>query len=376
MVELNSKLTGVIPRQELCDEHGALRYKVGERIKAYVLAGKRGDVILSTSISQTAAKNNALEMAHEGKLPVRGRVRAVKKGGFEVSIMGRIAFCPISQIARAFVDKPGEYIGKELDFRITRLNSRDMVVSRLALLEEQGRETMEKLEAALASGRGISGQVAELRSFGAMIELGGVWGMLHISELGHGHPAHPSEVLSVGEEVTVRVKSLDTSYRPPRISLSIKELLPDPWETAAPELIPGNSYQGKVVRLTDFGAFVELRPGLDGLIHLTEMSWEKRINHPRELLQEGGLVSVRLLNCDLVKRRLSLSLKQAEEDPWEEAEKNFAPGSRHDGQDIDRRAFERYEKSRMGSSKIALTGQNQRPGSFGQILQQSLSRRK
>ena len=330
MLEISSKVTGVIARQDISDENGQLKFKTGDRISAYVVSLADGEVILSNSVSNSVAKKQALETAYESRMPVKGKVTGVKKGGFDITIMGRKAFCPVSQISLSFVENQEEFLGKELDFRIQKLSSRDCVVSRTALLQEQAGKTLEALKEHMANDTEAKGKVAELRDFGAMVDLGGILGMVHISELSYGHPTHPSEVLSVGDEVTVKVLKIDESGRQPRIALSMKALLKDPWDQAQDEFKPGQSYSGKVVRLTDFGAFVELKPGIDGLIHLSEMSWEKRVYHAKEVMAVGDRVSVRVTDCNPEKKRLSLSLKAPEDDPWFEAETKYSAGSIHE----------------------------------------------
>jgi small subunit ribosomal protein S1 len=329
MLELGVKDSGIISKQELIKEDGSFPYKVGDSIEAFVVARRDGEILLSNSLSHKVMKESAIEDAYSSRIPVRGKVTAVNKGGFEVSILGRKAFCPISQIDLSRVTDGNEYINKEFDFLVQKMQGRDVVVSRAALLKIKAQEALAELK----EGEEIDGIVKDLRDFGAMVDIGGVVGMLHISEISYGRVNNVSEVLSTGDRVRVKILKIeDKGQSLPRISLSRKQAQSDPWLEVSEKIHVGDSYSGKVVRLTHFGAFVEIFPGVDGLIHVSEMSWLKRVSDPSELLKLGDQVEVRVLEIDSEKRRISLSIKSVDADPWLKVAKNFHEGSEHEVQ--------------------------------------------
>ena len=330
MLELGVKDSAVISKQELLSPDGEFHYKVGDSIEAFVVAKRDGEILLSNSLSHKVMKESAIEDAYNSKIPVKGKVISTNKGGFEISVLGRKAFCPISQIDLARVTNPDEYIGKEFDFLVQRIQGRDVVVSRTALLKRHAQDRLAQLK----EGDELDGVVRELRSFGAMVDIGGIIGMLHISELSYGHVNDVSEILKNGDLVRVKVLKIEAQGPQafPRISLSRKQAQSDPWMEVPDKIEIGGSYRGRVVRLTNFGAFIELFPGVDGLVHLSEMSWIKRIHSPADLLSLGDNVDVRVLEIDMEKRRLSLSIKSLDADPWQSVLTEFKEGSEHEVQ--------------------------------------------
>ncbi|MBI2602240.1 MAG: S1 RNA-binding domain-containing protein [Deltaproteobacteria bacterium] len=326
MLELGAKDSATIAKEELLS-NGQLNYKVGDSIEAFVVGRSDGELILSNSLTHKIIRQNALEHAYGAKLPVRGKVLAANKGGFEVSLLGRTAFCPISQIDNVRVNDPQVYLGKEFDFLVQRIAGRNVVVSRVALLKRQAKETLDKLEI----GQEVDGVVRELRTFGAMVDIGSVIGLLPISEISYAHVKEVEAALRVGQNVHVKILSMEEqSYGAPRIRLSAKQATIDPWTEVHLHVKLGESYRGNVVRLTNFGAFVELYPGLDGLIHVSEMSWVKRVNTPSELLSLGDSVDVRVLEVNPEKRRISLTMKALANDPWLDIKRDFAEESEHE----------------------------------------------
>lgn len=327
VLELGAKESATISKEELLKD-GVFSHKVGDSIEAFIVGKSHGEFVLSNSLTHKIIRQNALEQAYNAKLPVKGKVLAVNKGGFEVSLLGRTAFCPISQMDNVRVNDPQEYIGKEFDFIIQRVAGRsDLVVSRVALLRRQAKETLETLKV----GEDIEGVVRELRPFGAMVDIGGVIGLLPISEISYAHVKEVEEVLNVGQSVHVKILGIEEQkFGPPRIRLSAKQATTDPWTEVQTHVSVGESYRGKVVRLTHFGAFVQLRPGLDGLIHVSEMSWVKRVNNPSELLSLDDLVDVKVLEIDVEKRRIALTMKALANDPWANIASEFAENSEHD----------------------------------------------
>ncbi len=329
-LELGRKSSASISKADLFDENGVLQKKIGDKIDAFIVSMDAGEIFLSNSMSHSFARDQALDTAFATKLPVKGKVAGINKGGFEVNVMGKKAFCPVSQMDRKFVANKELYIGREYDFLITKKEgNHNIVVSRAALLEKAAEEAIKSLKKILAENQDakVDGIVEEIRDIGAMIDLGGVTGMVHISEAGHGRLGSLHDVLKVGDKIKVKVLTIDETGQRPKIALSIKATLEDPWDVIETWFSEGESYLGKVVRLEAFGAFVELRPGIEGLIHVSEMSWMKRIRHPKDVLKNGDQVSVRILSIDKHNRRISLTMKSIEQDPWFEIEKKFPLGS-------------------------------------------------
>lgn len=329
MVELGAKGTASISKDELRSNDGSLTYKVGDSIEAFIVSVKGDDIVLSNSLSHKVLKENAVDDAYAAKLPVKGKVQGTNKGGFDVVLLGKKAFCPISQMDMVRIEDPNEYVGKEFDFLIQKVQGRNIVVSRTVLLKRKAQELLSKLE----EGTELDGVVKEIRNFGAMMDIGGVVGVLHISEIGYGHVTDIHEMMKVGDHFRVKIIRIEQNAGPQgqtRISLSRKQVQTDPWSDLSTKLSVGDTLSAKVVRLTNFGAFAELFPGVDGLIHLSEMSWVKRVHNPAELLKLGDRVEVRVLEIDVEKRRISLSIKSVDADPWQDVKASFPEGSEHD----------------------------------------------
>jgi small subunit ribosomal protein S1 len=341
LLDLGGKRSGVISQQELLDQDGKFTKNVGDQVTAYVVSMKDGEFLLSTSLAQGMRNEHALDTAFENQIPVKGKIAAVQKGGFTVTVHGRKAFCPVSQLSSRFIANPEEFVGKEYDFLIKSMNGHNMVVSRSQLLQQQGEAMLETLEAKMQAGEAVAGTVEEIKEFGLVVDLGGISGLVHVSELGYGFSDQPGEKYKIGDRLTVKVLKIETltGKNIARISLSLKALEENPWNHIEEHFRSGETYAGKVTRLADFGAFVELAPGLDGLVHLSEMAWGKRVMHPRDVLKVGDQVSVRILDLDTSRQRISLSIKTIEEDPWFEIEKKFVAGSSYPATIISLRTF-------------------------------------
>lgn len=327
-VDLGGKAEGVIPLAELCDAAGELAASVGDPIEAMVVAADEdaGQLMLRRRPGQGPTTPAELVQAHQHGFPVEGVVQGVVKGGVEVTVSGVRAFCPVSQIDDRFVEDPAVFVGQRLQFRITRLEEArggrgpNLVLSRRALLEEESRARAEAARAALQPGKVVRGTVSSLASYGAFVDLGGVEGLLHVSELGHGRVAHPQDVLTVGQELEVQVLKLEKDAKGrDRISLSRKALQRDPWEQEADLLAPGTRRKGRVARLETFGAFVELAPGVDGLLHVSELGGGRAIRHPREAVRPGDVLEVAVRSVDRERRRISLALAGTADDAEEMA---------------------------------------------------------
>jgi small subunit ribosomal protein S1 len=250
----------------------------------------------------------------EDRTPLAGSVRGTNKGGYTIDLGGRRAFCPHSQMDLFRVEDPDAMVGLDLTFRIIELSEdgRNIVLSRRAVLEEEREQKASKTRATLAVGDVLEGKVTRLAPFGAFVDLGGLEGLVHVSQISHQRIESPNSLLKVGQEVKVQVLEIQNlgEGRRERISLSMKALATDPWPESARQFEVGQETDGKVTRLTNFGAFVELQPGVEGLVHISELS-TRRVFHPREIVQEGQEIPVRVLNIDLDRRRISLSLKQS-----------------------------------------------------------------
>jgi len=311
-LDVGSKSEATLDLKEITDEEGVVKLAVGDTIQAYVVSVEP-EVTLSYAMARSHINREGLQDAYDMGIPVKGKVSGVNKGGLEVDLGGVRAFCPISQIDVNFCEDSSIYLEQTLEFRVTQYaeEGRNVVLSRRALLEEEREEEATAIRAQLFEGVEIEGQVASLQPYGAFIELGGgIQGLVHISEIGHSRVEHPDEVLQVGQKIRVKVLRVEPDPKNPRrekIGLSIKALLGDPWQAVAADLVEGATMTGKVVRLQPFGAFVELAPGVDGLIHISELS-ERRVRHPSDVLEQGQMVTVTVLKVDPGSKRVSLSM--------------------------------------------------------------------
>lgn len=317
-VDLGGKTEGRIEIAALCDAEGALVKAVGDTVEAVVTGRdpESGTLLLGSQHGHRYHGLEELRQAYTQGSPVQGQVTAAVKGGLEVQIAGLRAFCPASQADIRFIEDLSELVGQRLDFRITKLEGGrrpNLVVSRRALLEEAQRLRAEATRAELKEGAVFTGTVTALKDYGAFVDIGGLEGMVHVSELAFARVKHPSEVLRVGQPVEVAVLRIEPAQggrQAEKIALSIRALARDPWADSHQRFPVGARVEGTVSRLQPFGAFVELEPGVDGLIHVSELGAGKRINHPSEVLKVGDRVQASVLAVDLERRRISLTLDQ------------------------------------------------------------------
>lgn len=328
-LQLSGKSEGILDLEELTDKDGNCTVSEGETIKVYFLEAKNGEMRFTTRISGEKAGNAMMESAFDNGIPVEGVVEKEIKGGFEVKIGGTRAFCPYSQMGLKRVEDASQYVGKHLTFKITEYkeNGRNVLVSNRAILEEENRKKVEDLKKDLKEGMTITGTVASIRNFGAFIELGGAQALLPISEISRSRVEDINKVLSVGQEVTARILSLD--WQNSKLSVSMKALEADPWEEAKKKYPEGSKHTGKVVRITDFGAFVELEPGLDGLLHVSELKEDPRENNPQYKLNQNQELTVMIGSIDTQRQRISL--KRGDKKP-EEDFSSFIDGGSDDGE--------------------------------------------
>jgi small subunit ribosomal protein S1 len=311
-VDLGGKSEGIADIQEFLDKDGNLSVMQGDWVEMRVSSIRDGIHLTKGIKIQGTDALQILREAQQNLIPVEGRVSGVVKGGFEIDLSGIRAFCPLSLIDLRFCEKPEAHIGARYPFRIMEIKEKgkNVVVSRRVLLEEeQEKKSIETLER-LKPGLECEGMVTKLTDFGAFVDIGGIEGMVHISEISHVRINRPSEILKRGELVRVKVMKIESDKQSqPKVSLSIKALQPDSWEKGL-RFEEGEIIRGKVSRLTDFGAFIEVAPGVDGLVHISEISYE-RISHPSRLLHEGDQVAVLVMGIDRKARRISLSIKAA-----------------------------------------------------------------
>ena len=308
-IDTGQKGEGIIDCKEFLDLDGNITVKEGDDISAYFLSSSHGEMRFTTRIGGGASGGSQLEDAWRTGIPVEGVVEKEIKGGLEIKLGGTArAFCPFSQVALRRLDNGEALIGTRLAFRITDYaeNGRNIVVSRRALLEEEQRRLKDEAQAGLEEGMTVKGTVTSLQDFGAFVDIGGLEGLIPLSEIGWSRVKDVRDVLSVGQQVQVVVKSIDREKE--RISLSLKETLADPWDQVAQLYPEGSFHTGSVSRLAPFGAFVTLASGVDGLLHISKLGGGKRINHPREVLKEGEEVEVKIESFDRENRRLSLAL--------------------------------------------------------------------
>jgi small subunit ribosomal protein S1 len=313
-VEVGGKGEAVIDLAEFRDpDSGAVQLAVGDQVEATVIddGTTSGTVVLKRTVGRGGHVPGELEQALAHRIAVEGVVTAENKGGYDVQIAGVRAFCPGSQIDRRRVEG-ATYVGQRLRFLVTRIEvgGRNIVVSRRGLLEDEAARDAAHTWERVELGAVLDGHVSSVRDFGAFVDLGGVEGLIHVSELGHARVAHPSDVLEPGQSVTVKVVSVEPAGEGSRgrIGLSLRALAPDPWDAAPAQFPLGSTVRGTVRRLEPFGAFVEIAPGLDGLVHVSKLVLDRRISHPRQVLNVGDAVEVTVVAVNLDQRRISLSM--------------------------------------------------------------------
>jgi len=316
ILSLGGKFDAYAEIGEFANDNGELPYAVGDSVKGYIVESNDQGFVIGKSLTKQYVDKNQLLDAFERKIPVAGKVYAVTKGGFNVDVLGARAFCPASQISLRGGDSNVDYIGKTMDFVVIECseNCRRVVVSHRQLMEA---EEMEKKAAALCKlnvGDVVTGTVARMTSFGAFVELGGIEGLMHVSEISWQHVVKPQDVLKQGQEVEVKILDIKGE----KLSLSMKALLENPFDQLVKELKEGDTINCRVLRLHNFGAFAEIKPGVEGLIPISEMSRSRNVSHPREVLKEGDFVEVQILRIDPDTQKISLSLRALQEDPWDQ----------------------------------------------------------
>src|SRR5512140_1297217 len=330
LVDIGFKSEGIIPLSEFADPSSI---HVGDEIEVYLekMENQDGLIVLSKQRADFVKVWDRVKEAAEKGEVVEGKLLRKIKGGVVVDLFGVEAFLPGSQIALRQVQNVDALLGQTLRFKIIKLNKRrrNIVVSRRVVLEEERATQKTAIMSELAKDQVRDGIVKNITDFGAFVDLGGIDGLLHITDMSWGRVSHPSEVVSIGDRITVKVLSFDPERE--RISLGLKQLTPYPWENVDQKYLPTQRVKGKVVSITDYGAFVELEKGVEGLIYISEMSWTRHVRHPSKVVSIGDEVECLILKVDKENEKISLSLKQVEPDPWDQLDQKYPIGTRIQG---------------------------------------------
>jgi small subunit ribosomal protein S1 len=330
VLDIGFKSEGTVPLEEFKD-HPDL--KVGDEVEVLLehLEDQEGAVVLSKKKADFMRVWEKIRVAYETDQPVEGTLVKKIKGGVVVDLMGVDAFLPGSQIALRRVPNIDELLGQKFEFKIIKLNKRrrNIVVSRRVILENERAGKREKLMKELEVNQTRKGVVKNITDFGAFIDLGGVDGLLHITDMSWGRVSHPTEMVAIGAELEVKV--LDIDWTRERISLGLKQLHPYPWKDVAEKYPVGTRVTGKVVSITNYGAFIELEPGIEGLVHISEMSWTRNVRHPSKLVSIGETIEAVVLKVDPSEEKISLGMKQTEQDPWMVLPMKYPVGTRING---------------------------------------------
>lgn len=333
LVDINYKSEGLIPINEFRVVDGVREVQPGDKVEVLIdrIENENGMIVLSKDKADMLRAWSDISKAAENEEVIEGVVVAKVKGGLSVDI-GVKAFLPGSQIDLRPVRNMDVYIGKRYKFKVIKFNKKrgNIVLSRRALLEEERESLKTQTLDAMKEGSIVTGLVKNITDYGAFIDLGGMDGLLHITDMSWGRIKHPSEVLNVGDEIKVKVLKYDNEKE--RVSLGLKQLQADPWEGVKAQYPSGTKLKGKIVSLADYGAFVELGDGIEGLIHVSEMSWTKRVKHPSQLVNVGDEVDVQVLEVDTENRRISLGMKQLQANPWVELKDSYPPGTIIEGE--------------------------------------------
>lgn len=328
VINIGYKSEGVVPLSEF-------RYKpdlaIGDKVEVYIekQEDKSGQMIIS---HKTARVHNAwikVNGAMEGDEIITGFVKCRTKGGLIVDVFGIEAFLPGSQIDVKPIRDYDQYVGKNMEFKVVKINQefKNVVVSHKALIEAEIEAQKKQIISGLEKGQVLEGTVKNITSYGVFVDLGGVDGLIHITDLSYGRVNHPEEVVELDQKINVVILDFDDEKK--RIALGLKQLSPHPWDSLDPEMKAGDKLKGKVMVVTDYGAFVEVAPGVEGLLHVSEMSWSQHLRSPKDFLSEGQEVEVQILGIDREERKMSLGMKQLTPDPWADIEFKYPVNSRH-----------------------------------------------
>jgi len=332
MVDIGYKSEGLISLREFRGPSGEMTAKVGDVVDVYLEQREDSDglIVLSREKAEKIKIWEELSEVYEKGGPISGTILGRTKGGLIVDI-GVRAFLPGSQVDLRPVRDLDKLIGKAFPMKIIKLNQKrgNIVLSRRELLEEERKNLKEETLGTLGEGKHIKGKIKNITEYGAFVDLGGLDGLLHITDMSWGRIGHPSELFQVGDEIDVVVLKFDRTNE--RVSLGYKQRLPDPWEAVEQRYPVGTKFKGKVVSMTDYGAFIELEQGVEGLVHISEMSWTQRVKHPSKVVAIGDMIEVVVLDVDRANKRISLGMRQAEPNPWNFIEERYPVGTRVEG---------------------------------------------
>ena len=333
LVDINYKSEGLIPINEFRIVDGVRQVKAGDQVEVLIdrIENDNGMIALSKDKADMLRAWTDISKAAENEEIIEGTVVAKVKGGLSVDI-GVKAFLPGSQIDLRPVRNMDVYLGKKYKFKVIKFNKKrgNIVLSRRAILEEERDSLKAQTADTMKEGATVVGLVKNVTDYGAFIDLGGLDGLLHITDMSWGRVKHPSELINVGDEITVKILKYDTEKE--RVSLGLKQLTEDPWAAIKANYTIGAKVKGKVVSVAEYGAFVELGDGVEGLIHVSEMSWTKRVKHANQIVQVGDEVEVQVLEIDMENRRISLGMKQLQANPWVEMKESYQPGTIIEGE--------------------------------------------
>ena len=328
LVDVGYKSEGQIPIEEFQEEDGSVNVQIGDKVEVMVEVWDEEEesVVLSKDKAAKIKIWEAIKEIHDADGEVEGEITSRVKGGFSVDV-GLQAFLPGSQADLRPIRNLDEMVGKKYKFKVLKYNRKrsNIVLSRRAILEQERENTRAATLAAMEEGKVMEGIVKNITEYGVFADLGGVDGLLHITDISWGRVKHPSEMFSVGDKITVKILSYDLENE--RVSLGMKQLTPDPWSVATDKYPVGTHVSGKVVSLTDYGAFVELEEGIEGLIHVSEMSWTRKVRHPSKIVSVGEIVDAVVLDLKPDNRRISLGMKQVVENPWEVISEKYPIGT-------------------------------------------------
>lgn len=332
MLDLGYKSDGIIPAEQFTEEE-LKALKPGDELEVLLEAAEdaNGNLLLSREKAKKLQVWDVLNRAYQTGDPLQGRVLSVIKGGLTVDIGGVTAFLPGSQIDIKPVHNLNQMVGQTLELKIIKMNSGrgNIVLSRRVLLEHKQGAKKEETLASLAEGQVVSGVVKNITEYGAFVDLGGIDGLLHITDMSWGRINHPSDLLAIGDKVEVKVLKYDREKQ--KVSLGIKQKTQDPWVAAGEKYPVGTKVRGKVVSLADYGAFVELEHGVEGLVHVSEMSWTQKVKHPSKIVAAGDMIDAQVLSVDPTGKRISLGMKQMAPNPWQTLGERFPVGSAIEG---------------------------------------------
>ena len=319
IIDVGYKMEGRVDLKEFADPGEAPEISVGDSVEVFLRAAEnaKGEAVISREMARREEAWDRLEKAYADELRVDGAIFGRVKGGFTVDLGGAVAFLPGSQVDVRPVRDAGPLMGLKQPFQVLKMDRRrgNIVVSRRAILEESRAEQRAEVIGKLAEGDSVDGVVKNITEYGAFVDLGGVDGLLHVTDMAWRRVNHPSEILTIGETVKVQVVKINKETH--RISLGMKQLMDDPWDIVGAKYPLESQHKGRVTNITDYGAFVELEAGVEGLVHVSEMSWTKKNVHPGKIVSTSQEVDVMVLEIDGVKRRVSLGLKQTQRNPWE-----------------------------------------------------------